>query len=454
MDVSKLFERAEEAIKRKNYDYAVDILLEQILPIYPNDVKARRLLRGTVQKKHQEFGAPSSLAAQVKSLGPTVKLQMLKMRKKYDQAILEAEKILLHAPRDVKTLFTLAVCCDAAGHSEAAISVLENLLAIQDNHIDGLKAMGALQEDQGDFEKAQNYYKKASKLDPSDNEARKAIKDLAAKKSSDQFQGAKSSYDLIKDKDKAKKLELDASGLRTEDDINKALKISLEEYEEDTTNKKLVRNIGDLYSRLEKHAEAIEWYEKFLEIDPTSFDVRTKIGDVKIARLDRDMRKVKAKLDKEPSDELKKKYVGLRKKKLAFQVEEYANRVKEHPTDLELRFHLGFAFFQTGKLDESIAEFQKAVKDPRRKIDSLIFMGQAFLKQEEVELAVKQFQRALKNAGSLPVEKVKKLRYNLAEAYEKNENLDEALEEYNQLMDVDINYKDVKSRVKALKQKV
>ena len=58
MDVSKLYERAEEAIKRKNFDYAVDILAKQILPIYPNDVKARKLLRGTVIRKCDEKGLP------------------------------------------------------------------------------------------------------------------------------------------------------------------------------------------------------------------------------------------------------------------------------------------------------------------------------------------------------------------------------------------------------------
>lgn len=54
MDVPKLYAKVEEAIKRKNYDFAVEMLKNQILKFNPNDVKARKLLRATVLEKHKE----------------------------------------------------------------------------------------------------------------------------------------------------------------------------------------------------------------------------------------------------------------------------------------------------------------------------------------------------------------------------------------------------------------
>ncbi|MBI4613163.1 MAG: tetratricopeptide repeat protein [Planctomycetes bacterium] len=450
MDVSKLYEKAEEAIKRKNYDYAVDILMKQILPIYPNDVKARKLLRGTVIKKYDENGYPGKLA-QMKAAGARAMLEKHKMTKQWDKAMEECEKCLLLAPKDVAILFSLAECSKQGGHAETAIAMLENAVQIDPEHKKSLKLLGHLYREKEDFEKAQGYFQKASKLDPTDNEAKKAVKDLAAMRTGRDYGQAKSSRDVIRDQSAADKMEAEHHILRTPEEIRAAIERTKADYAVDNKNKKVLRRLGELHMRMEEYDKAIEWFEKGIAVDPTSFDIRKLIGDCKIAKLEIPVRQTRKELEKSPADAaVQKKLDDLQAKKSKFEIEEYKARVTEHPTDLELRYFYGKALYDANQLEDAIAEFQKSCKDPRYKMESFNHMGQAFLQQGDPELAIKQFQRALEDVTGMG-EKAKLLRYNLGKAYQSANDSAHALDQFQMILEADVRYKDVRERIRQVK---
>ena len=107
MDVSKLYTKVEEALKRKNYDYAVETLKNQILKFNPNDVKARKLLRATVLEKHKNNGAPNKSEILSKGMIPRIKMIVGKIAKKWDMVVDEAENYLLHDPKNLSVLYAL-----------------------------------------------------------------------------------------------------------------------------------------------------------------------------------------------------------------------------------------------------------------------------------------------------------------------------------------------------------
>src|SRR5688572_2328211 len=55
-----LYKRAEEAFKKKNYDYARD-LFQQLIMVKPDCSKAREALRAVITRKFQEQGGTSRL---------------------------------------------------------------------------------------------------------------------------------------------------------------------------------------------------------------------------------------------------------------------------------------------------------------------------------------------------------------------------------------------------------
>ena len=63
MNINKLIEKGEEAFKKKNFDYAISILMEAV-QFAPNNRQARELLRKSALKKH-EHAYPSGLAVAV-----------------------------------------------------------------------------------------------------------------------------------------------------------------------------------------------------------------------------------------------------------------------------------------------------------------------------------------------------------------------------------------------------
>lgn len=452
MDVSKLYSKVEEALKKKNFDYAIETLKNQILKFNPNDVKARKLLRATVLEKYKGEKAPSKGQILSKGLTPRIKMVVGKMMKKWDMVIDEAENFLQYDPKNLPVLYALGEASMQAGYIDTAISVFESILAFDSVHVPALKSLGKIYRfHKEDLEKAKNYFQRAVKIAPQDIESTKMVKDLSAQITADTYGQAKSSHDLLKDQDKSKELEEDQALLRTDDDYIRAIERTVKKLESDPNNKKELRRLGELYQKMGKFDKAIESYSKISELDPTNVDMRNRIGECRIQKVEKQIQTLKEKLDKDPQNEaVKQEYNKVLRTKLETEVQEYTTQVKDQPTNYELRFKLGLALFQSSRFDESLAQFQVAVKDPRKKIFAYTYMGQAFLKKKEFDLAIEQFQNALSTITPKDRQYKDNL-YNLGLAYESAGKTSEAIETYTTIYKEDINFRDVQARLKKLK---
>jgi tetratricopeptide (TPR) repeat protein len=178
-----------------------------------------------------------------------------------------------------------------------------------------------------------------------------------------------------------------------------------------------------------------------------------RIGDVQIAKLKDKVAKCKKAAESDPANAEKKKILQEAPKSLLrFQIQEYERRIKEHPTDMGLRFELGRFYYRGGKFDEAIKQFQLALKDPKRATDSLNFLGQCFMKKKMHKLAVGQFQKALE--GAKTTEQQKSIRYSLIQALRLQGAKKEALTECEKILEVDISYKDVSQIAEQLRAEI
>ncbi len=451
MDVSKLYSKVEDAFKRKNFDYAIVTLKNQILKVSPNDVKARKLLRATLLEKYKTVGFPPVSQVWSKGLVPRIKMIVGKMLKKWEMVIDEAENFLEYDPKNLSALSALGEACVKAGYIETAISVFENILAVDASHAESLKALGRIYEGMQELEKAQQYFQRAVQVAPNDLDSAKTAKDLAARITANTYGQAKSSRGLIKDQEKAEELEKENAILRTDEDFAQAIDRTKKKLAADPNNKKELRRLGELYQKTSDVESAIDIYTQILQLDSTAGDIKTKLSECKIVKAERLVQNFKDKLKQQPDNEaIKQQLNKALKTKVETEIQEYNVQVKDQPTNYELRFKLASSLMQASRYDEAIAQFQVAVNDPRKKALAFTCMGQAFLQKKEFDLAEEQFQNALKQSN--PKERqYKDTLYYLALAYESAGKIPAAIETFTTIYKEDINFRDVQARLKKLK---
>jgi len=452
--MSKLYDRAAEAVKKRNYDYAIELFLQELV-LDPDNVDARRALRAAELKKFQEAGIPpeGGAKAMLQGLGTVVAAYIHKLTKNHEKLMLDCEQFLKRAPRNARFLALLGDAALAAGHPDAAIVAYEDLREADRESAHALRGLARLYKEKGDLGRALAYYEQLKKQFPADPEAAKAVRDLAAagatKKVEEAKAGGEGSYrDMLKDKDKAAELEASAHRVRTESDADAAIRRLQEQLEKSPKDAKLMRQLGDLYLKKKDYEEAESWYEKSLEVkrDPIVADA---LGDLRIKRFDDEIETL-AEAAKKGEPNAKAKLKDAKDRRNSFCIEEYQRRVAERPTELGFRFQLGQFLYKADRYDEAIAELQKAVADPRRGTQARLLLGKCFAAKGLFEQAVKQLEKARETASGMD-EIGKEVTYNLGLIYERSGQKDKAQAEFEKIIEVDINYKDAMKRMEALK---
>ncbi|MBP9893662.1 MAG: hypothetical protein KBG84_17290, partial [Planctomycetes bacterium] len=117
-DVSRFLSKADEALKKRNYDYAIQMYREALISD-PGNAEARRNYRMALLRKYDEHGYPSSFFGGLGALKTTV------MTKDPLKTIEEYEKIIEKDPKSIKYNTRVAENLAILSHHDAAVAVLE-----------------------------------------------------------------------------------------------------------------------------------------------------------------------------------------------------------------------------------------------------------------------------------------------------------------------------------------
>ncbi|MCL5035794.1 MAG: tetratricopeptide repeat protein [Chloroflexi bacterium] len=241
--------------------------------------------------------------------------------------------------------------------------------------------------------------------------------------------------------------------------------------------------LAEAYEKQNSWDNAVKAYKKGLSIDERNPDFHHHLGRIYI----RNAKDIKEALDEyarvmelaPDNKEAMQEYVGLLLKEgdaprairileklIAMDssytdlrdeiLNEYSSKVSEHPEDMKARFQLGLIYKELGNLDEAIEQFQRTRKSTEFMLASYNMLGVCFAIKPGFSMqdtAVKQFKRGLEAADADEEDK-QELRYNLARLYEDRSMLTESLNLYNQILGVDINYRDVKARIQQIEEEL
>jgi tetratricopeptide (TPR) repeat protein len=455
-NVSKLYERAAEAVKKRNYDYAIELFIQE-LTLEPNAVDARRALRAAEIKKFQEAGKDmASGRALLQGLPTVIAAAIHRVFKNYEKLMLDMEQLLKRAPRHAGLLAKLGEAAVAAGHQDAAIVAFEELREADRDSAVALRGLARLHKAKGDLGKALAYYEQLKRASPADPEASKAVRDLAAAGATKRVEDAKAAAgadgsfrDVLKDKDKAEALEQQQHRVRTEADVDAAVKrLEGELAKAGGNDGKILKQLGDLFVKKKDFEEAISYYERSIAARPDPL-VADALGDLKIKQLDEEVA-IHKEAAKKNEPHAKGKYKDAKERLNALRIDEYRRRVEDRPSELGLRFQLGQFLVKADRFDEAIAELQKAIQDPRRGLQARLLLGQCFAQKGMLDQAIKQFEKAREGSKTMD-DATKDVTYNLGLVLEKAGQKEKATAEFEKIIEVDINYKDAMKRLEALK---
>ena len=447
-DLRDLYQKGATAIQRQNFDYAIAIL-QQVLQREPGFLECRQALRAAQLKKQ---GGSTSFFRKViggASASPLIAKAQLAKGRNPAEAMQIAEQILEGDPQNSAGNKILAEAAMALDLPRTACFAYEILLKASPRDYDLSMAYGAALAASGQITKAESIYDELQRLFPQKGEVTNALKDLSAKKTLkeggyDALASGTGSYrDILKNKDEATKLEQENRVVKG--DVAGGL---ITEYEtrlnSEPRNLKLIRNIAELYVQKRDFDKALEYYERIRSseagADPSLEKV---IAETALRRYDH----LLSQLDlSNPDDATRAEQ--LKQEKAAYQLDECRKRTERYPTDLQIKFELGQLYFQAGKYNEAMAEFQKAQANPQRRLQAMAYFGQCLAAKGMNDMAARKLQEALKEKPGFDDEK-KEMLYLLGSVLEKMGKSEEAIEQFKQIYEVDIGYRDVAAKVDA-----
>lgn len=439
MDLSKHIQKAEESLRRRNYDFAVEIF-RQLIDLDPDQGEARAGLRQALKKRFETKRGGKFLRA-VSGALPLSRAKTFAKLGKHEACAKALEDYLLTNPLDEEANLLLGASLEACEYFNAARAVYEFTAEIAPKNSDALRRAGAMMYHTGENERSLEYYERALAADPRDQEALKARKNLAAALALETTSksGAGHSREMIKDQEGAIQLERARKVHLSDDELKDQLATLEDRFADTPSDPDLMLQISEVHEKLKDPEAALEFAQRALEYRRDSFDLTCKVGDLeskvlkkKIAGADRDGR----------SDEA----TELEKQLIEHDVLDYRRRVDIRPGDAVLVLKLAKRLVRADEVDSALEELQKCQSEPRVRAEALFLLGKCFQQKGILDLARMKYEGALEGRNGTD-ERAKEILYNLGSIAEAEGNSDEARSRYIQIYEVDINYRDVAAKM-------
>jgi tetratricopeptide (TPR) repeat protein len=446
-DLRELYQKGTLALQRQNFEYAIAILT-QVLGREPACFEARQALRAAQFKKSggtsgffkKVLGGASSSpllakAQMVKS--PTERIQILEQVLSSDPPNSSAHKILAEAALEADFPRTACLSYEI---------LLKNSPKDFNLAMDYAQALARA----GQVPKAESVLSDLQEAYPHKPEVREALKNLSARNTLETggydalADGTGSYRDILKNKEEAVSLEQENREVKDQTVADRLIR----EYEArvavEPRNLKNLRTIADLYAQKKDFDKALEYCERIRGMDggaDPSLD--QYISELVIKKFDHAL----AQLDPNAAD-YAEQTARIQAERQTYELNECKARVERYPTDLQLRFDLGQLYFRAGKLTEAMQEFQKAQANPNKRLQAMGYLGQCFARRGMNDIAARTLQNAIKEKVVFDDEK-KDLIYQLGCVLEKMGKREEAIEQFKQIYEIDIGYRDVAAKVDA-----
>jgi tetratricopeptide (TPR) repeat protein len=445
--------RAKTAAQSKNYDYAIT-LLQATLKDEPLFLEGRRFLRAIEIQKYESTGTFTRQMASMRLTGGALKLSSGK--KTPQEQLIQAEEILVQDPYHEKANVMVGEAGMTLGYPEFKCFAYETLAKGKKDNKAYLNQLAVAYMESKDYAKAVKTYERILEIDPRDGDALSGLKNASAADTSKSggWENAQGDYrNVLKSKSEAEQLEQEAKVVKSADAIQEQIELNFQKHQSDPTNPTYSKAIAALFVQRNDYASAIPWYEHAFEAGgKIDSSLEKMIGDFRLKKVEQELQVFRTELAGQTDPELQAQSqaaIEQKEKELndvrLFQAEA---RVRAQPNEGEFRYDLGEALYKIGQYKRATEELQQSLKQPSVRYQALNLMGLAFIERGMLDFAVKQLSLA-KSELAVMDEVKKEIVYNLGLAYEKSKQPEKALDQFKEIYEVDMGYRDVAARVEA-----
>ncbi len=446
----RFFDHAEGAVEKNSLDFAIEMYVGGLRFDPDNMIRHEQLL--AVAQRRKAGGGKKAGYKDKKALGPSVVDKMLLAEKIWAYDFTDQEAMI--------DFFSRAVAADTVepelNLTEVAdwIGTMALELPVAKPRQKSWIKIRDLFEKLGIYDKAVIACRKALHMDMESEVLQQAMKDLEAQAySSNSTSTEKGGFrGNIKDQEFA--AESAGGSSRAASKVDQAIAARREEYEEDPEDLDRVKKLVDVLLKkegFEEDEQAVKLLTRAHE-DSGQYIFKVRIGDIRMKQFSRELRQLKQFVEAAPEDDsYRDRYKNTLKEKLAFELNEYGDRVKNYPTDLRLKFELGRRQYAAKQFDDAIGSLQQASEDPKSRNSAKMYLARCFMEKEWFDEAVDTITGAAEAYGIKDDKTGKELNYDKLRAQlaaaEHNGDLElaeEAGKTASEILRADIGYKDIR----------
>ena len=445
-----LFNKGFSAFERGNLEIAID-LLYQCLEIEPASFRVRKFLRSASLQLFSK-SKPSSMKLKMAELGALplyMKTSLLHSSGKINEALLSSEKMIEQAPLCSKYVILASECAFAAEEEETAVMLLETAFQVDMKDDAIMHALADFYCKTKQWSKAREIFAALVRLHPQDGVLIAQLKDTEARMTmagsweevakSDEKEGFRK---LIKDKDTAAKLDMQAKAVVAGDDAEAIIAEQKAKIDRDPKNLNYYRALARVYQQQKRYDEAVKTLEAARKINSADPELDRLLSTVRIQSYDAHIESLR---DEGKTAEA----TALQSERNQFVFDDLVQRVERYPNDLRLRYELGLQYLQYKSYDDAIQQFQLSQRSPKERSASLHGLASCFRAKGQRDMAIMQLETALEQ---LPVmdDMRKAVVFDLGELAEESGDIERAFKLYKEVYGADIAYRDIDKKMERI----
>jgi tetratricopeptide (TPR) repeat protein len=388
----------------------------------------------------------------------------------YPKALIEAEKVLMRNPWDVRAHLRMAEVFAEVHASDLAVWTLEQIRPLHAKNARVNRPLARLYERRGNYTQAIALWELVRKAEPTDIEAQRKAKDLAASATI-----AKGKYEQAVKGDAPTPLVTDDTGsavVETKPEHKSAPETDLAMPVLET---RVPREVTSLLTRIQNHPanasaylQLAAYYRRNDQLEQAAailnqglaatsndFEIGLELLDLEIEPFRRDLAVADEKLRKKPTDEsLQQIRTRLVKEINTRELDYYRRRADRFPAEVAARFEMSVRLLRANQTDEAIRLLQTVRNDPRHHGKALFYLGFCFKSRNNWRLAQRNFEEAMTYLGNDDQGLRKDALYQLAVGCADAGDLQKAVDFACELANVDYGYKDISQLLDTWQTKV
>ena len=274
-----------------------------------------------------------------------------------------------------------------------------------------------------------------------------AVRDMSTKLTilKGKYKDGESFRDSMTDNEEQMEIHDRERSVQSDDRLDQLIALADADYKADPGKAGTVTKLVDLLCRRERDTEEIRAIGVLVDQykNTEAYQWKQAADDIRMKQLRRQERAARANDDAAGA---KKIQVD----RLRFELKVFRERLERYPTDNRVRFEYAVRSFQAGRFDDAIPLFQAARADPKNKSACELYMGRCFFRKGYHTQAITSLRAAIEAHQFKDDEHAREMHYWLGRSLEGESDADGAREVYGKLLQMDYNYRDVRTRLDAL----